>query len=258
MNIEDYMEFMHELFDSSIPRLGPGSDHSTKQALDVLFSANPKLKDIELRILDIGCGNGSQTLELAKHVDGSILAVDNHQPYLDELQRRAESEGVSGKIQTFLRDMCDMGLPGGSFDLIWSEGALYNMGFREGLETCHSLLVPGGFLAASELAWFRSDTPAECSQYFANEYPAMVDIDTNISLINNAGYKVVDHFNLPESAWWESFYNPLEVRIKALRKKYASDPQQLEMINSVDMEIDMYRKYSSYYGYAFFLMQQSN
>ena len=225
MNDNEQMGFLYELFDTSLPRLGPGDDRSTRKALDMLLSERSKRVDEpgtgKLRILDIGCGNGAQTIQLAKHIDGTILAVDNHQPYLNELQRRAEAEGVSDKIQPSLKDMCDLGLPEGSFDLVWSEGALYVMGSREGLVICHFLLVPDGFLAASELCWLRPDPPTECQQFFANEYPAMVDIVTNLSIIESSGYKVVGHFTLPESAWWESYYHPLEDRLQSFRKKYA-------------------------------------
>lgn len=261
MTDKKLMEFFYELFDASFPRLGPGDDYSTLHALDVLLSAKPKHTDepgpVKLRILDIGCGNGAQTLQLAKHIDGTILAVDNHQPYLDELQRRAEREGVSGKIQLYQRDMADLELAEGSFDLIWSEGALFIIGFREGLELCHRLLVPEGLLAVSELAWLRPDPPAECRQFFADVYPVMADIDTNLATIKSSGYEIVEHFALPESAWWEPFYDPLEDRLRSLREKYATDPKQIEMIDSAQVEIDMYRKYSSYYGNVFYLMKCS-
>jgi cyclopropane fatty-acyl-phospholipid synthase-like methyltransferase len=254
------MEFFYEIFDASLPRLGPGGDASTIKALNILLSAGlepngaPELP--QLRILDIGCGNGAQTIQLAKHTNGTIVAVDNHQAFLDELERRAEAEGVSKKITVCLKDMCALGMEKGAFDLIWSEGALYIMGFREGLAACHNLLRPGGLLAVSELSWFRPDPPGECQQFFANEYPAMVDIDTNVATIESCRYEALGHFALPESAWWMPYYQPLEDRLQSLREKYATDPKRIEMIQSVQMEIEVYRRYSSYYGYVFYLMQR--
>ncbi len=260
MDHNEQMDFLYELFDASLPRLGPGNNHSTEQALGTLLSAGLNPLDepgaTKAGVLDIGCGNGAQTLQLAKHIDRTILAVDNHQPFLDELQRRAEAEGASDKIQPCLKDMCDLGLDEGSFDLIWSEGALYSMGFQEGLAACHSLLAPGGFLAASELTWLRPDPPAECREYFAYEYPAMADIDTNLANIKQCGYDVVSYFTLPESAWWESFYNPLGNRLQLLRKQYATNPERLMLIDSAQLEIEQYRKHSCYYGYVFYLMQR--
>jgi ubiquinone/menaquinone biosynthesis C-methylase UbiE len=254
------MEIIYEIFDASLPRLGPGDDLSTKRALDLLLSVKPEMTgrtgSIELKALDLGCGNGAQTIELAKHIEGTILAVDNHQPYLDELQRRAEAEGVSEKIQLYPRDMGDLGLAEKSFDLIWSEGALYNMGFREGLAACHRLLVPGGLMAVSELVWLQAHPPEACREFFAGEYPAMADIDTNVLTIENCGYDLIGHFNLPESAWKDAFYRPLAYRLESLRGKFAADPERIAILDSIQKEIDIYNKYAGYYGYAFFLMRQ--
>ena len=128
------------------------------------------------------------------------------------------------------------------------------MGFREGIGVCHSLLVKGGLLAASELCWLRPDAPAECRQFFADEYPAMANVEANMAVIRDSGFRVVGHFALPESAWTESYYRPLSNRCASLRRKYAEDTQVLEMLDSVKMEIDVFNKYSAFYGYVFFLM----
>ncbi|MBI5251010.1 MAG: class I SAM-dependent methyltransferase [Desulfomonile tiedjei] len=260
MDPKEQMQFFHEMFDSSLPRLGPGDHASTRKAMDIWLSAMPRREGgpnpTKLRILDLGCGNGTQTIQLANHLDGTILAVDNHQPYLDELKRRAEAAGVSEKIRTYLRDMCDLGLEDGSFDLIWSEGAIFVMGFRKGLETCHGLLAAGGGLALSELVWLRPDPPAECRQYFADVYPVIVDNDTNLATIRDCGFEVLGHFSPPESAWLECCYAPMEDRLQSLEKMYALDPERMKMIESIHMEIENYRKYSSYYGYMFYIMQR--
>ncbi|CAB1084696.1 hypothetical protein D1AOALGA4SA_12206 [Olavius algarvensis Delta 1 endosymbiont] len=256
MNDAEQLEFFYEIFDASLPRLAPGDDSSTQQALDILLATKPKLIDEiglgKLRILDIGCGNGAQTLQLAKRLDGHILAVDNHQPFLDELQRRAEAAGVSNKIRPYARDMANLGLEENSFDLIWSEGALYNMGFAEGLQMCHQLLTPEGLMAASELIWLRPDPPSKCRRFFANEYPPMKDIDSNVSTIKACGYDLLGHFILPESAWRKSYYQPLGNRLQSLRIKYAKDRERIEMVEFIQMEIDIYNQFADYYGYAFF------
>ena len=256
MDEQEQMQFFYEIFDASLPRLGPGDDASTRKALDMLLTTRPQRKDAKLRILDIGCGNGAQTIQLAKYADGTITAVDNHKPFLDELQRRAEAESLSEKIEFCLKDMRALGIEMGSFDLIWAEGSLFIMGFREGLEACHDLLTPSGLLAASELSWLRPDPPSECRKFFANEYPAMVDIAANLAAIKSCGYEVLGHFTLPESAWWTPYYHPLEDRLQSLREKYATDPERIEAIESIHLEIEMYRKYSSYYGNVFYLMQR--
>ena len=66
--------FFHEIFDPSLPRLGPGDNASTMRALDTLLSARKETRDSPaLRILDIGCGNGTPTIQLAKHTTGTIV-----------------------------------------------------------------------------------------------------------------------------------------------------------------------------------------
>ncbi len=152
--------------------------------------------------------------------------------------------------------MANLGLDEGSFDLIWSEGSLYNMGFRDGLRAYYSILATEGCFAATELCWLRSDPPEECLRFFASEYPAMTDIGANLAAIGTCGYEVLGHFTLPESAWLDAYYLPLENRLQSFREKRAADPEKIEVIESIQMEIDYYREYSSYYGYVFYLMQR--
>lgn len=258
MATEKLPEFFYEIFDPSLPRLGPGDDASTTRALNALLAATSRREGAAgpIRILDVGCGNGAQTLCLAQRADVSILAVDNHQPFLDELHRRAAAAGVSARIETALRDMQSLTAGDGPFDLVWSEGALFVMGFGEGLAACHNLLPAGGGLAASELAWLLPDPPDDCRQFWAEEYPAMTTIAENLAMIERCGYEVIDHFIQPESAWWRPFYHPLEQRCALLRERYAADAEKLAMIESVQREIDVHRRYAGYWGNVLYVLRR--
>jgi trans-aconitate methyltransferase len=260
MDSNELPEFFYEIFDPSLPRLNPGDEASTLRALNMFRSVGSGREGRTAlrfrRILDLGCGCGGQTLSLARYTEGPILALDNHQAYLDELRRRAEASGLSGRIQAVLKDMRTLTTDDGPFDLIWSEGALFVMGFRDGLTACHSLLTPGGGLAVSELCWLRPDTPVDCRQFFSEVYPAMTDVEAALSAIRASDYELLGHFTVPESAWWTSYYHPVEQRLCLLRKRHAGNAENLSMIESVQKEIDIYRQYSAYYGSVFFVMRR--
>jgi 2-polyprenyl-3-methyl-5-hydroxy-6-metoxy-1,4-benzoquinol methylase len=142
MDEQQLTPFFYEIFDASLPRLGPGDDASTRKALDMLLTARPQRKDAKLRILDIGCGNGAQTIQLAKYADGTITVVDNHKPFLDELQRRAEAESLSEKIEFCLKDMRALNRDGAT-NLGGGLSLHYRFRRTEGL---HDLLTASGLL----------------------------------------------------------------------------------------------------------------
>lgn len=144
----------------------------------------------------------------------------------------------------------------GVFDLVWAEGSLFVMGFEAGLGTCCARLRPGGLAGVSELAWLLPDPPAECAEYFAAEYPAMVDVAANERLIAEQGFALVDEFVLPESSWWDPYYNPLEARLALFRERLAGDAERLGLVESIQAEIDLRRKYPEYYGNVFYLLRR--
>jgi ubiquinone/menaquinone biosynthesis C-methylase UbiE len=231
-----------------LPRQGPGCDVSTLRALS-LCSPLPA----EPSVLDIGCGPGMQTMALAKALRGSIIAVDCHQEYLDQLTRRAAEAGAASPIRAVQGDMRQLPLAPGSFDLIWSEGAAYIMGFREALAAWKHLLKPAGALAVSELVWLRPDPPDEVRRFFESEYPAMTDPLTIRDWFQQCGYELRGHFTLPDDAWWQHYYTPLEAKLPSLSQKYAEDEQALGVIEMTRREIDMRRRYGQWYGYEFFV-----
>jgi len=243
------MDIFFELH-RDIPREGPGDNDSTRKAFSLLANlpAQP-------RILDIGCGPGMQTIELAKVSAGSILAIDTHQPFLDELAKRAEREGVAGTISSLNKSMLDLNFELGSFDVIWSEGAIYIIGFEKGLREWQPFLKRGGYLAVTELSWLKPEPPAEPKAFWDENYPGMKTQEENLDILRKAGYREVGHFVLPESSWWDDYYTPLEKRIVILTEKYRDDEEAMALLHESQRESDLYRKYSNWYGYIFYIME---
>lgn len=242
-------EVFYELF-TGLPRQGPGDAVSTAKALSLITKRPPSP-----RVLDIGCGSGMQTIELAQLTDATFVAVDNYQPMLDTLRRNAEAKGVAARITVMNADMNELPLADHDFDLIWSEGAIFVIGFEKGLREWKRLLKPGGYLAVTEAAWFKPDPPTELFEFWNREYPAITSIDGNLAMIKDAGYAVIGHFALPASSWWDNYYTPLEAHLQTMRVKYAGNEDALSVIDAAQVEIDLHRKYSEYYGYEFFVMQ---
>lgn len=241
-----------------LPREGPGSAASTRRAFEL---ARPHLPATP-RILDIGCGPGAQTLELARLCDGEITAVDTHLPFLKQLEQQATSAGLGGRIHPLEMSMFDLRFEPGSFDLIWSEGAIYFMGFEEGLKAWHPLLAPGGCLAVSEVSWLRPDIPAELRAFWESEYPAIRSIEANLECIAatrpvswREDWRLLGHFTLPASDWWDDYYAPIEARLAELRHKYAGDDDAQAELDLHQREIDIFLRYSAFYSYEFYVVQ---
>jgi SAM-dependent methyltransferase len=230
-----------------LPRQGPGCAEATRRALGLCagLAAAPA-------ILDIGCGPGMQTLVLAEALNGPVTAVDMQAEYLDELMARATAAGCAARITPLRADMAALGLPGESFDLLWSEGAAYVMGVENALRAWKGLLRPGGYIGFSELVWLEEPS-GDAAAFFRQEYPAMGSVPANISLIERSGYEVAGHFTLPDSAWWDDYYTPLEAKLPKLREKYRGDEEALGLIGMTAREIAMRRACPQAYGYEFFV-----
>jgi SAM-dependent methyltransferase len=235
---------------SDLPREGPGDDESTRKAFLMASELPPRPC-----VLDVGAGPGMQTTALARISDGTIVAVDTHRPFLDELRRRAQEAGVSHRVTAVNASMAALPFRNESFDLLWSEGAIYILGFREGLTAWKPLLAADGYIAVTEPCWLRTDIPADVRAHWA-EYPGMTTIENTQRIMDECGYREVGHFVLPNASWWNNYYGPLEQKLKTLRDKYRAEPDALRQVDEAQREIDMHRKHAQLYGYVFFVMRK--
>jgi SAM-dependent methyltransferase len=247
---------MEDLFfeiHKDLPREGPGDRESTERAFSMLSSLPPRPL-----VLDIGCGPGMQTLHLARLTRSRVIALDKHQPYIAQLMKRVLKRSHGHKVHATVADMNTLPFLDETFDLIWSEGAIYLIGFANGLRQWKPLLKPEGFLAVTEITWLDPDPPREVKAFWGLHCPAMQGKDQNIQTVREEGYHPLGTFQLPESAWWKDYYTPLQKRLTRLRKKYKSDPKALALLDEEQAEIDLYRAYARHYGYVFYVMQRNS
>ena len=240
-----------------LPRQGPGCAEATREAL-ALCGALPE----ELSALDVGCGPGLQTMTLAEALGDAlgrpIAALDKYGEYLTQLKASCAARGLDRLVAPLQGDMEALPFAEESFDLIWSEGAAYIMGFAEAFAAWRPLLRAGGCVAATELTWLVAEPPEEAAQFFVEEYPAMADVETNLARLQAAGFEVLGHFTLPDAAWWTDYYTPLEAKLPALRARYAEDAMARDFVATSAREIEMRRRYPDSYGYVFFVGRKTD
>lgn len=241
---------LFELFDR-LPRGGPGDPVSTRRALAMVRGL-----PTHARVLDLGCGPGAGSAELAALTGWNVIALDRHAPFVARARQRARDAGGPGRVRPVCGDMRDLPFPPGSFDLIWAEGSLYSIGFANGVDTCAGLLRPGGYLACSEAVWTVADPPDTIRRWWDAEYGDIGSIDTKAGVIRAAGLTVLGHFTLPRDAWARHYYAPIRARLEALRQAWADDEAGLDVIGAFETEIAMHDRFGDTYSYEFFVARR--
>ncbi|MEM9621257.1 MAG: class I SAM-dependent methyltransferase [Pseudomonadota bacterium] len=233
-----------------LPRQGPGSRQFTEQAFaQTSLPANAE-------ILDVGCGPGMQTFDLARVAPAArICAVDLFIPFLQELRDRASVEAGSAQIHPVCANMAQLPFNTTSFDLIWSEGAAYTIGVSQALQLWRPLLRRQGYLVFSNAGWLTTDPPDEIQRWWAAHYSDMRDRAGALQQITEAGYTCRADFVLPPSAWWEHYYTPMQQRLDTLAHGDHGQDLHAGVLAEIQTEIDMYTAYSEHYSYRFFVLQ---
>ncbi|GJL71481.1 MAG: methyltransferase type 11 [Nitrosomonas sp.] len=233
-------------------RQGPGGDEQTKLALNLAGLSNASQP---LQAADIGCGTGHSTLVLAEQLNATITAVDLFSDFLDVLTADAEKRGLADKITTLACSMNDLPLKEGSLDVIWTEGAIYNMGFEKGITYFKRFLKPGGILAASEITWLTQIRPREITNHWKAEYPEIATAAQKIQIFEEQEFMLKGYFPLPQSCWIENYYIPLENSFDTFLAKHDSGEAQA-IIDAKKTEIALYKAYRDYYSYGFYITQK--
>lgn len=232
-------------------RQGPGSPEVTLKALGFIDN----LTDQSL-IADLGCGTGGQTMALAQHAPGHITGLDFFPGFIDRFNSNARGLNLQDRVKGIVGSMDNLPFGEEELDLIWSEGAIYNIGFERGLNEWRKYLKTGGYIAVSESAWFTEERPAEIHDFWMEAYPQIDTIPNQVALIQKAGYLPVASFILPETCWTDHYFAPLVKAREKFLAKYPGNKTAEELVAMSHHEEELYRKYKEFYGYVFYIAKK--
>jgi ubiquinone/menaquinone biosynthesis C-methylase UbiE len=232
---------------SNVERQGPGSPEVTMKALSFIDGLTKKS-----RIADIGCGTGGQTMVLGKHTPGSIKGIDLFPRFIELFNQNAQKAGLNDRVKGLVGTMEDLPFKDEELDLIWSEGAIYNIGFKRGLEEWRKFLKPGGYLAVTEATWFTEKRPEEITTFW-QAYSEIDTIPVKVTQMQEAGYLPVASFILPENCWTDHFFMPQVAAQELFLEKFRDNPTAENLVAYLKHEAELYNKYSDFYGYTFFI-----
>ena len=232
-----------------LDRQGPGDEAVSRRILAQLPPLPP-----QPNIADLGCGTGVSAVLLADWFKTTVRAVDFAPDFLAEAAQRAKRLGLQDQIQWIEADFGALDWPPGELDLLWSEGAAYNLTFAGALAVWKPLLKPGGLAVISELSWFTEDIPALAQAYWQQAYPAMASEADNIQTALSQGFEMLGIERLPAEAWWQNYYHPLKAKIQALGNP--PDPVMQSVIQETQAEIALFEQYSDAYGYSVYLLRR--
>jgi ubiquinone/menaquinone biosynthesis C-methylase UbiE len=179
--------------------------------------------------------------------------VDLYPEFLDELNENSKRLGLKEKIVTLQKSMEDLPFKSKEFDIIWSEGAIYNVGFENGIKKLKNYLKVGGYLAVSEITWITNSRPKEIEDFWKQEYAEIDTASNKIKILENNGYSLIGYFYLNQDSWIENYYKPMEARFEAFLKRHNNSELARKVVAEYKSEINLYLKYKDYYSYGFYI-----
>lgn len=232
---------------------GPGSEATTLKAFG-LTGLDP---NAHLTIGDFGCGTGSAAIALAHHLpNATIQSVDLCTEFIDVLQQQIQKHQLTDRLFTFTDSIDNLPFTEESFDLIWSEGAIYNIGFEAGLKYWRRFLRDRGFIAVSEITWLTATRPTAIDEYWQNEYPEIDTAANKLSVIERQGFSPIAFFVLSPDCWLEHYYGPLEQGFSKFLERHEHSVQAQTLLTNQQQEIALYRTYQGYFSYGFYIAQK--
>lgn len=234
-------------------RQGPGTDACSEMALRL---TGLRMTDA-LEVADIGCGTGAAALALAGLLpQAQITAVDFLGHFVDRLSQRATDAGLAHRVRPLQAQMEELPFADGQFDLLWSEGAVYNMGFENGVTSWRRFLKPGGVLVVSELTWTTQNRPADLQAHWEREYAEVDTAAAKLGVLERQGFAPLGYFVLPEQAWMDNYYHPLQAGFSDFLQRQRHSEAALALVAENEQEMALYQEYKAHFGYGMYVAKR--
>jgi len=241
------MELIIDFF-KSMDYLGPNCKEESVKVINSLSITNKNIK-----IADIGCGTGRPTEILANELNGKIIAIDLAEEFLEPAKKRFNDKNLN--IETSCQDMGNLNFDVEEFDLIYSEGSIYNIGFEKGINYWKKFIKLNGYLVVAEISWLTEKRPKKIQEYWDYYYKEIDTCENKIKQLKKAGYKVIKHFIVPPKCW-ENYYNHVEKYFNPFLKKHEYSKEAIEFIEEFKTEMDIYNEFNDYFSYVFYIAQR--
>jgi ubiquinone/menaquinone biosynthesis C-methylase UbiE len=221
---------------TGVKRFQAQKEHIRKRLLKYTRKAYHMLPQIDKpRILDIGCGSGIPTLELARLGQGEVIGIDIDQHALDEFATKIVKSGLSARVKALNRSLINIDFPDGSFDIIWSEGSIYAIGFKEGLRKWKRFLKQDGFMVIHD---------------------EQGNVNEKLEQIAKCGYELLGYFILSKETWWKEYFAPLEKSITEAQTEYSNNLKVIEEIHQAQEELDTFKKNPERNSSVYFVLKR--
>jgi ubiquinone/menaquinone biosynthesis C-methylase UbiE len=198
------------------------------------FESIPAIK--QPNILDLGCGTGVPTLEVAGLSDGKIVAVDTDRASLDVLRKKIEILNLKERISIVQSSVFEADLPENHYDIIVAEGIFHIIGFEKGLRTFSRLLKDNGYFMIHDE--FR-------------------DEKKKLKVIARYRFELVKFFIIDEKIWWEEYYGYMEKKIMNMEKTDSDHSITKELLEPLKDEIAMFKKNPSGNRSIYYVLKKS-
>ena len=248
--MEDYQLLLD--LHKSANRQGPGGDAETEKALSLAMID----RTAPLKIADIGCGTGSSALLLASLLNAQVKAVDLFQDFIEVLEGAATHAPLATTRSPSLRACARLPFGDEEYDVIWSEGAIYNIGFERGVKDWNRYLKAGGLLVVSEITWTTASHPSELQRHWEGEYPEIDTASSKIGVMEKSGYSPIGYFVLPEHCWLENYYWPMQNSFSEFLSRNANNEEAQAIVEAEKKEISLYKRYKNYYSYGVYVARK--